>query len=139
MKRVGIFTVRFFLAALFLYASLPKIADPAAFAQDVYYYRLLPDAAVNLVAIFLPWLELLCAVALLVAPSWRTSAYLLLLSMLAVFTVAVAVNVVRGVDISCGCFASASETIGWDKVLENVWLMFLCVFGLIADRRNRGK
>lgn len=136
MKKALRMFVRWGLAAVFLYAALPKIVYPADFAKAVYYYHLLPDGLINLTALFLPWLELLCACALLVAPRWRRAAYLLAAGMLAVFTIGIFINVLRGVDINCGCFSvhdTGGEKIGWRKIAENLVLLAASVYGLTAD------
>ena len=55
---------RLILAVIFLLASAPKIIAPREFAIAVFHYQLLPDAAINLMAIFLPWIELVAAIAI---------------------------------------------------------------------------
>ncbi|MDH3555163.1 MAG: DoxX family membrane protein, partial [Deltaproteobacteria bacterium] len=49
--------LRIVLGWVFIYASLDKIRHPDLFAEAVYNYQLLPEVAVNLVAICLPWVE----------------------------------------------------------------------------------
>jgi len=96
---------RWYLGALFVGASLHKIAVPGAFALDIATYDILPLAAVNLSAIVLPWVEL-AAGALLLA-GWRVRpAALLVTGMMATFLAALAIALARGLDMSCGCFAS---------------------------------
>ena len=56
--------VQFVLAALFVVAGLAKIADPPGFAHEIHNYRILPGRAVNVVALVLPWLEVVTGVAL---------------------------------------------------------------------------
>jgi hypothetical protein len=54
-------------------------------------------------AVYLPWLELVCAVAILFR--WRERGALRLVLMLcSLFTIALASVWWRGLDISCGCF-----------------------------------
>jgi uncharacterized membrane protein YphA (DoxX/SURF4 family) len=95
------------LACIFIYASVDKINRPYLFAEAVYNYRLLPDAAVNLVAIWLPWLELGSGVLLLLG-TWVRGSTLVLSCLMAVFVAALGINVARGLDISCGCFTVES-------------------------------
>ncbi|MGB6376886.1 MAG: MauE/DoxX family redox-associated membrane protein, partial [Syntrophobacteria bacterium] len=45
--------LRMVLGCVFIYASLDKIRHPDLFAEAVYNYQLLPEVAVNLVAICL--------------------------------------------------------------------------------------
>lgn len=91
------------LGALFVAAALPKIVDPPAFAQMVHNYRLLPPFAVSALALVLPWLELLCGVALVLG-IWKRTAVLMVGAMLFVFIVAISVNLARGNAVNCGCF-----------------------------------
>lgn len=98
---------RLFLAAVFIYASLDKIAHPAAFAKDVYNYLILPDALINLTALVLPWFELFLGLCLLVG-FWLPGAVAGAAGLLVVFTAAFAFNLARGVDVNCGCFATGA-------------------------------
>src|SRR5204863_3296708 len=56
--------VQFVLAALFVVAGVLKIGDPPGFAHELHNYRLVPGAAVNAIALVLPWLEVVTGVAL---------------------------------------------------------------------------
>jgi uncharacterized membrane protein YphA (DoxX/SURF4 family) len=94
---------RLFLGAIFIYASVDKIAHPADFARAIFYYRILPVYLVNILAVVLPWAELFAGILLILGIFTRSSA-LLIDAMLLVFIVAISHNVLRGVDIACGCF-----------------------------------
>ncbi|MFO8091209.1 MAG: MauE/DoxX family redox-associated membrane protein [Desulfatiglandaceae bacterium] len=97
--------MRLFLGAVFLYAGSVKILQPGAFAEAVYSYQILPGAAVNLAAITLPWVEVtigLCLTAGLCLPG----AVLLSTSLLGVFIGALVFNLIRGLDVHCGCFSA---------------------------------
>jgi hypothetical protein len=92
---------------VFLYASYDKILNPEAFAQAIYNYQILPDAAVNLAALTLPWLELLLGLCL-IAGVWLPGATALSTGLLAAFMGALIFNQMRGLDVQCGCFSTAS-------------------------------
>jgi uncharacterized membrane protein YphA (DoxX/SURF4 family) len=94
---------RFGLGATFVYAAVAKIADPPAFAHEVFNYRLLPGAAVNALALWLPWIELVAGIAVL-AGVWQKPAIAILSALLVVFVVAISINLARGRAIDCGCF-----------------------------------
>ena len=55
---------RLVLALIFFYAAIEKIIDSQAFAIAIYYYQLMPDLAINLMALVLPMLEMFLAVSL---------------------------------------------------------------------------
>lgn len=98
--------VQFVLAAFFFVAGIAKIADPPGFAHEIHNYRLLPDVAVNAMALVLPWLEIVAGVALFLGIAARTSARILGI-LLAVFIVALSVNLARKHPVDCGCFGTA--------------------------------
>lgn len=141
MMKTLLHSTTFFLAArcvlgaVFLIASIEKIANPGAFAESIGYYRLVGPALSMAAASFLPWLELLCGLGLLFGLGVRGSA-LLISAMLAVFTAAVAAALARGLDISCGCFSQdpASGAIGLWKLAENALLLLSSI--LLSFSRN---
>ena len=57
----------------------------------------------KVMAITLPWVELLCAL-LLLANHWTESALLILAALMLAFTVATGQAWLRGLNITCGCF-----------------------------------
>ncbi|HJL02830.1 MAG TPA: MauE/DoxX family redox-associated membrane protein [Polyangiaceae bacterium LLY-WYZ-15_(1-7)] len=126
VSRVGAWIV----AAVFLWAAVPKLMDPARFAVDIANYRLVPEAWVGWAALAVPPLELVAALALLTGFA-RRGAALVAAGMLAFFAVAIGQAVVRGIDIDCGCFGSAAEARAtWWSVARNVGLIACCVLAL---------
>ena len=95
--------VQIALGLFFVIAALPKIADPPSFAHMIYNYRLVPASLLNLMALVMPWIELLTGLALILG-IWRGTARTLIAAMLFVFIIAVGVNLARGNAIDCGCF-----------------------------------
>jgi uncharacterized membrane protein YphA (DoxX/SURF4 family) len=114
--RLARIVARLTLAGIFIYASLDKIAHPAAFANDVYNYQILPDALINLTALVLPWLELFLGLCLLTG-IWLPGTVLTVNGLLIVFLAALVFNMARGLDVNCGCFSTASDaqamSAGW--------------------------
>ena len=99
------FVARVVLGCVFIYASSDKIIHPDFFAEAVYNYQLSPEVGVNLVAIWLPWLEFWCGVLLLLG-LWVGGSILILSGLLLVFLTAMGINLARGLDIHCGCFTT---------------------------------
>jgi uncharacterized membrane protein YphA (DoxX/SURF4 family) len=103
------------LGALFIYASHDKIGAPRDFARIVYHYRLVGPSAelgflpANLLAVVLPWVELVCGVLLIIG-LWRREAAALTAAMLVVFVFAVGWALFQGIDIkNCGCFSVSGD------------------------------
>ena len=96
------------VAAVFLYAGVLKVLDPAQFAHDVNNYRILPWTLSVALAFYLPWLEIFCGLALITRFLYR-GALSILAALIVVFTLATIAAKVRGLDITCGCFGHASQ------------------------------
>ncbi len=117
--------VRIVLGAVFMYASFDKMANPEVFASIIDNYHVLPYQLVNALAIFLPWTEFIVGL-LLVTGKWVKGSLLLYNIMLVIFIVALSQALIRGLDISCGCFSvdpsSTSEV--WLRIAEDLVLLF---------------
>ena len=95
---------RWILGLTFIYASYNKILFPADFAKIIYGYDLFPNALINLIAIILPFLELVAALALITGVYPR-SAVLIVNVLLVAFIILLSINLIRGHEFDCGCFA----------------------------------
>ncbi len=128
------------MAGIFIYASIDKIAHPAAFAKDVYNYQILPDTLINLTALALPWLELFLGLCLL-AGIWLPGAVLVVNALLVVFLAALLFNLARGLDVDCGCFSSGSGgpamSAGWYLMRDAGFLALgaFLFYGVFSKRR----
>ncbi len=122
------------IGLIFAWAALAKLGDLPAFAQDIHNFRLVPVATENLVAVTLPWIELVAALAALLNVRARAGSVILTL-LLAVFTAAVALAMMRGLSFECGCFGKDDTTsVGVVKLLQNVGMLAVAA---IAMRRGR--
>jgi hypothetical protein len=111
---------RLILGGIFAYASFDKILHPFEFAEVVYNYQLLPDVLVNLVSLFLPWLELLVGLSLILGV-WLPGAVLICNLLLMVFFSTLVFNIARGLDIDCGCF---TVSVGTSSGGHMLWYLF---------------
>jgi putative oxidoreductase len=124
------------LAAVFLWASVPKLLDPGRFAADIENYRVLPDGLIGHAALFVPVFELIVGLGLL-WPRYQRGAALLATAMLLVFSVAMAQARMRGIDLSCGCFGAAFEAkVSWWTVLRSGTLALIAVLPLLMLRSD---
>ena len=99
---------RWILGITFIYASYYKILSPTDFAKMVYGYNLFPEVLINLIAIFLPFIELISGLSLLLG-IYPRSAALIINGLLLAFIILLTINIIRGHEFDCGCF-SAKET-----------------------------
>lgn len=127
--------LRLLLGAFFVYASLDKIASPPDFAKAVYLWQIGGPVPSNVVAVTLPWIELLAGL-LLVVGAWRREAALVIALLLVVFIVAAASVIARGIDVeNCGCVSLAKDAtaaawppawtkgVGWFLITRNLVLL----------------
>lgn len=117
---------RIFLGCVFIYASLDKIANPEAFAGVIKNYQVLPVQLINPLAIFLPWTELFVGL-LMVVNKWARACLLIYSFLLVIFVIALSQALIRGLDISCGCFSvqSSSKSEIWLRIIEDLILLFI--------------
>ena len=106
------------LGGIFLYAAGSKLPDPRPLVTIIWGYRILPPGPINLMAIYMPWVELLVGIGLVTGYKRRAAA-LLGSGLLAMFIIALAINAVRGVNVACGCFSASAEDV------SNAWLLVL--------------
>lgn len=123
--------IRMMLSVVFIYASIDKIIHPQAFAQAVFNYQVLPDALINILAIVLPWTELILGLCLFFN-IWMYGASVLTAVLMLIFMSTLTFNFFRGLDISCGCFSSsAGEKLSFLTLIRDI--IFLCLsFSLVA-------
>jgi len=130
--------LRIILAVVFIYASIDKIMHPHDFAKAVFNYQILPDYLINITAIFLPWLELILGICLLVN-FWMNGASLTAFLLMLVFMAAISFNLMRGLDVGCGCFSTTTEEGMTALTLLRDILFFVMSLGLVTTmiRQNR--
>lgn len=134
---------RLLLAAVFVYAAVHKIGRPTAFADEIHNYGVVDyGPPLYIMAVVLPWLELICGISLVTGLFVRGSA-LILLGLNAMFLVVIArktVGFMQGgtpfmkIYFDCGCGFGA--TFAWKKLLEDA-VYFLCAAALLTAPLHR--
>lgn len=136
--RTFILVLRIVLGVVFIYSSADKVLDPARFAVAVRGYDLLPPALTNVFALALAWTELLAGIMLVLGVYTRKAAGAILL-LLAMFIVAIATTIVRGIIIDCGCFSNegGSQT-GYWLLVRNFLLIAVTLMVMRFERGFAG-
>jgi len=99
---------RLFIGVVLIYASFYKVIDPGSFARSIWFYHMVPGDLINLMALILPWLELLCGLALIFGVHYR-GAVIWANIMTIVFIIALYSTIYRGLSIDCGCFKASGS------------------------------
>lgn len=132
---------RVVLAAVWAWAAIGKIGDPAAAVRAVRAYRLLPEWLAQGVGYGLPFLELALAVLLLLGLATRLAAAVSAV-LLAVFLAGMVSAAARGLQIECGCFggggdlASGQRTAYTVEIARDAALLLVAAF-LLRWPRSR--
>jgi hypothetical protein len=96
------------VGGIFIYAGVLKVIDPVQFGLDIDNYKILPWFVSVRLALYLPWLEILCGAALIFRFLYR-GGLSILTALILLFIGATIAAKARGLDITCGCFGHASQ------------------------------
>lgn len=138
--RIVVLIARVIIGGIFVYASIHKIMDPAAFAASVRNYLIIPASWSHVVALTLPWVEAGAGAFLILGIQIKPSA-VLTTGMLAIFLAAIIRSYAIGLDIDCGCFssaASASGHVGIYHIVRDFTVLCVSTLILVFDRGDFG-
>lgn len=122
----------------FIWAGVPKILQPLAFAKSIWNYDLAPPRLINLAALIMPWLEVIGGGCMILGV-YRRGGSTVVTGLLLLFIVVVGFNVLRGHEFNCGCVTQSTLLTehylpGWnDKyllLLRDVGLLIMSILGL---------
>jgi putative oxidoreductase len=136
--------LRWTLAATFLLAAALKLADPfqltlvnpADFVAAIRNYHLAPAWSLHALALLLPWVEIVSALALF-AGRWTTEAASILLALLLVYITAIASIMIRGIDVHCGCFGKYDTSSALVVLLRDLLLLTIAAGIILLNRHPR--
>ena len=116
---------RFALGGLFIYTSLDKIQNPQEFSDLIDNYHVTPILINNIVALSLPWVELIIGIGL-ISGIYLDAVLHLTILLLVWFIFILAQAVIRGIDTHCGCFKV-------DEAITNTDFKGLLIKRIIED------
>ena len=125
-----------YIAYTFIFASLDKIVNPANFAKDISNYEITPYWMNNLVALTLPWIELICGILIVLGLLLfinKKSNFIdipnnIIILMLLWFVFILSIAVYKGLDIDCGCGISEDKTTPMQRLIEDIYLLLITFF-----------
>jgi uncharacterized membrane protein YphA (DoxX/SURF4 family) len=123
-KNILLNLVRIALGVIFIYAAIPKILRPDEFADAINNYRILPYFLVNLMAICLPYVELLIGIFLIFGFRIKAVSFGAL-TLMVIFIIAVFSAWIRGIDINCGCFGTGKEIISYKEIIRDIIFLLM--------------
>jgi uncharacterized membrane protein YphA (DoxX/SURF4 family) len=132
--------IRFALGGIFLWSGTNKLLEPQVFAVLIEAYGLVPDSLLMPIAIFLPILEVIAGLALMldIRGSLATIGGLLI-----IFVTILGYGIHMGLDVDCGCFGpedpEAKAYHGLRAAVYRDMLMMAGVFYLYAWRILRSQ
>jgi uncharacterized membrane protein YphA (DoxX/SURF4 family) len=145
---VPLLVARLFVGVLFVWMAWAKIADPINFLKLMRQYKMLDEQSwyvvMNVIAVVLPWIELVCGLVLIAGVALR-AAGVVSAGMLVVFTPLIfkrglelynlgAADTFCGVNFDCGC--GAGEVFLCSKLLENGALLVAALLVVFSHSRR---
>ena len=117
------------LCLVFLAASIHKVTDPDGFSKIIAGYKVVPSVFVGWVALFLPWVEINIALAILI-PKARKAALVMGAGLLLAFAALTGWNLLQGIEVPCGCFSNDGGPATWVSVARNMMLASIAMLAI---------
>lgn len=125
-KNILLNLIRIGLGIIFVYAAVPKILRPDEFADAINNYRILPVFLINLMAICLPYVELLIGIFLIFGFRLKAVSFGSLALMI-IFIIAILSAWIRGIDVNCGCFGTGEEIISYKEIIRDIIFLLMAL------------
>ena len=131
VKTIFIISFRLVLGYIFIYASASKIINPLEFSNQIDLYDATPIIFNNMIALIIPWIELLIGLGLILNRKIKGSIVLSFI-LLIVFIILLSQAYYRGISLDCGCFGTGEIRTDIElsaDMLKRIWedIIFLCM------------
>ncbi len=124
--------IRLFIGSFFLYTGSSKIFFISGFADEIYNYRLFPEFIIGFAAVFMPFLEIIAGLFLILG-LWLKESMLIIMLSLASFILLISSALIRGLDISCGCMGYGKGNLETTLILDII-MLFLLLTAFFSER-----
>lgn len=127
------FIFRIIIGIIFLSAGLAKISDPIRFIFTLREFRLFPEVIVPFTAVYLPWLEFILGLFMILGILYRASS-LILACLNIIFGFAILSVIIRGMEIDCGCFGLLADILkipdlaDTKALIRNLLFIGICLY-----------
>ena len=127
---------RMILGIVFLISGILKLLDPVQFSEAILNYQVVGRTLSAWTAVLIPALEIIIGLGL-ISGIWLAESLMITAGLYIVFDIMIGQAMIRGLDISCGCFnPSESGPIDFFKIMQNIILTslsFLALFLKLAQ------
>jgi len=129
--------IRIIIGGLFVISSVTKITNPQKFADSMSAYQLVPEVIIPPFSILIPWLQFICGIFLILDIFVQSSA-LILCGLLAVYTLAISIDFIRGIQIDCGCFdlLGLDDKIGLRAIIRDICFLAMTAVVVLFDKNT---
>jgi putative oxidoreductase len=138
--------IRLIVGITFIIAAIPKIISPSNFAWSIALYQMLPYQYIHLLAVILPWLELIVGITLILG-LWTRGSAVIVCGMLVMFIVAILYAIINRIEMSgCGCFsqegakalAAHKSEMGTSLLYRDIAMLFFTGYVWLFDTGKFG-
>jgi uncharacterized membrane protein YphA (DoxX/SURF4 family) len=121
--------IRVLLSLIFLWSGISKLMDPRNFTVIIDAYGLIPEDWVLLLAIFLPLLEIIFGIGLLLDIRGSLAG---ITSLLMLFVAILGYGIWLGLDVDCGCFGPKDpEAEAFHSLRPALYRDFVMIAGVV--------
>lgn len=125
LLRCVLLVLRMALGGMFIFAASIKLSGPLDFSDSIKAFKILPDHLAQLATFAVPWIEMVCALALVLG-LWSRAAAAVISGLLLVFIAGIASVMWRGLNVHCGCFGKlqpfCTGPLGACNIIQNAIL-----------------
>lgn len=125
------------VAGVLLFTAVIHATQPYYFIHSIASYRLLPPEIAGFVGLWLPYLQIVLALAIAVQIGERAALYLAG-SLFLTFGLAQIAVLLRGIEIDCGCFGFVAHRVSPASAALPLVLVVACLVAIAGASSRRG-